>query len=207
VRVVLDNDKVSFGEDEPLQMRLWSSSTVSGSSGPTSATVDVMATTKVTVDKEAMDKRVVEEAVVKEAADKEATDKRATEEAMVKEAVNKEATNKRAAEEAAVKEAVDKEAADKRTTEEAMTKEATDKDATNKRAVEEAMMKEAAVGVARSSSASGQVPSSVEGAKRAMTPSGSTPPAKRPYRGVWKPHFVQFSCTPLFHLVARFSSE
>jgi hypothetical protein len=28
-----------------------------------------------------------------------------------------------------------------------------------------------------------------------------------PYRGVWKPRFVQFSFTLLFHLVARFNSE
>jgi hypothetical protein len=31
---------------------------------------------------------------------------------------------------------------------------------------------------------------SVAGVKRAAAPSGSTPPAKRPYRGVWKPQFV-----------------
>jgi hypothetical protein len=88
-----------------------------------------------------------------------------------KAAADREATNRRAAEEAAVKEVADKEAADKR-------------------AAEEAVMKEASVGVARDSSAPGQAPSSVAGAKRAAVPSGSTPPAKQPYRGVWRPRFA-----------------
>jgi hypothetical protein len=36
----------------------------------------------------------------------------------------------------------------------------------------------------------GQAPSSVAGAKRAAVPSDSSPPAKRPYRGVWRPRYV-----------------
>jgi hypothetical protein len=36
----------------------------------------------------------------------------------------------------------------------------------------------------------GQAPSSAAGAKRAAAPSGSSPPAKRPYRGVWRPQYV-----------------
>jgi hypothetical protein len=38
----------------------------------------------------------------------------------------------------------------------------------------------------------GQAPSAV-GARRAAAPSGSTPPVKCPYRGVWKSWFVQLS--------------
>jgi hypothetical protein len=179
VRVILDDDEVSSDEYEPLQMRLWPSSTVNGSSGPESATADVMAAVKATVDKEAMDKRAAEEATAKEATDTEAANKRTADEAMTKEAAEKVVTDKRAMKEAA-------------------TKEAADKEATDKRATEEAAMKEATVGATGGSSASGQVPSSVMGAKRVAMPSVSTPSAKRPYRGVWKPRFVQFSCTPLF---------
>jgi hypothetical protein len=70
----------------------------------------------------------------------------------------------------------------------------------DKRAAEEAAVKEAAVGAAGDSSAPSQAPSSVAGAKREAVPSGSTPPAKRHYRGVWKPRFVYppFSCIMLF---------
>jgi hypothetical protein len=56
--------------------------------------------------------------------------------------------------------------------------------ATDRRTAEEAAAKEAA---GEGSSVPGQVPSSAAGAKRAATPSGSSPPAKRPYRGVWRP--------------------
>jgi hypothetical protein len=55
--------------------------------------------------------------------------------------------------------------------------------ATDRRAAEEATAKEAA---GEGSSVPGQVPSSTAGAKRAATLSGSSPPAKRPYRGVWE---------------------
>jgi hypothetical protein len=75
VWVILDDDEVSSDEDEPLQMRLRSSSTVSGSSGPASTTVDVMVAARATTDKEATDKRATKEATVKEAADKEVIDK------------------------------------------------------------------------------------------------------------------------------------
>jgi hypothetical protein len=33
----------------------------------------------------------------------------------------------------------------------------------------------------------------VAGAKRVAAPRGSTPPAKCPYRGIWKPRFAQLS--------------
>jgi hypothetical protein len=39
---------------------------------------------------------------------------------------------------------------------------------------------------------------SVARAKRAVAPSSSTPPAKCPYRGVWKPQFVQLSLLSFF---------
>jgi hypothetical protein len=61
-----------------------------------------------------------------------------------------------------------------------------------------------AAGAAGGSPAPGQAPS-VAGAKRAVAPSGSTPPAKRPYRGVWKPRFVQLSLLSLFFSGASFS--
>jgi membrane protein involved in colicin uptake len=131
-------------------------------------------------------------------ADKEAADKRATEEATVKEAVDKETANKRAMEEATMKEAADKRAIDKIAVKEAMVKEAVDKEAADKRTVEEDTTKEAAGGAGMGSSASGQAPSSMVGTKRVVTPSGSTPPAKRAYRGIWKPQFVQFFCNLLF---------
>jgi hypothetical protein len=75
----------------------------------------------------------------------------------------------------------DKEAANKRVAEEAAVKRVVEE-----RAVEEATAKVAIVG---GSPAPGQVPS-VARAKRAAALSGSTPPAKHPYRGVWKPRFV-----------------
>jgi hypothetical protein len=49
--------------------------------------------------------------------------------------------------------------------------------ATDRRAAEEAVAKEAAD---EGSSVPGQAPSSAAGAKRVATPSGSSPPAKRP---------------------------
>jgi hypothetical protein len=61
-----------------------------------------------------------------------------------------------------------------------------------------ATTKEAPGGAGMGSSASGQVPSSMVGTKRVVTPSNSTPLAKRAYRGIWKPRFVQFFCTLLF---------
>jgi hypothetical protein len=124
--VILDNDEVSSGEDEPLQKRLRQHS----GAGPV----------------------VLDKAV---AADKEATDKRAAEEAVAKRAIEE-----RAAKEATAKAAVAEEVAGKTADE--------------------------AAGAAGGSPAPGQAPS-VAKAKRAVAPSGSTPPAKRPYRGVWKP--------------------
>jgi hypothetical protein len=93
---------------------------------------------------------------------------------------DKEVMDKRAAEEATVKEAAVKWAAEERATVEAAAKAAAAKDA----------------GAAGASPAPGQAPS-VVGAKRTAAPSGSTPPAKRPYRGVWKHRFVQLFL-PLF---------
>jgi hypothetical protein len=91
---------------------------------------------------------------------------------------------------AEMKATTDKEAVDKRATEEATVKVAVDKEVVDKRAMEEAAMKEAAVGATGDSSAPSLAPSSVAGSKRAAVPSGSTPPAKRPYRGVWKSRSV-----------------
>jgi hypothetical protein len=88
------------------------------------------------------------------------------------------------------KEVVDKRAAEKRVMEEAAAKKATEE-----RVVEEAAAKDATAGV---SPAPDQVPSAA-GAKRVVAPSGPTPSAKCPYRGVWKPRFVQLSL-PLFSL-------
>jgi hypothetical protein len=66
--------------------------------------------------------------------------------------------------------------------------------ATDRRAAEEAATKEA---TGEGSSVPGQVPSSAAGAKRAATPSGSSPPAKRPYRGVWRPRYAPKSLRPV----------
>jgi hypothetical protein len=87
---------------------------------------------------------------------------------------------------------VDKEAADRRATEEDVAERAAAKATTNeeamvRRAMEDAVVKAAADG---DSSAPSQAPSVAE-TKRTVAPSGSTSPAKRPYRGVWKPRFVQ----------------
>jgi hypothetical protein len=43
----------------------------------------------------------------------------------------------------------------------------------------------------------GQAPSSAAGAKRVAVPSGSSPPAKRPYRGIWRPRYVPKSLRPV----------
>jgi hypothetical protein len=97
----------------------------------------------------------------------------------------------------------DKEAADKRPAEEATAKRAAEERATEEAAVKAATAEEVArktadeaVGAAGGSPAPDQVPSVAE-AKTAVDPSGSTPSAKRPFRGVWKPQFVQLSL-PLF---------
>jgi hypothetical protein len=95
--------------------------------------------------------------------------------------------------------AADKEAMGKRAAEKATTKRATEE-----RVVEEAVVKAAAIeevaskiageaaGAAGGSPAPSQAPSAA-GAKRDAAPSGSTLPAKCPYRGVWKHWFVQLS--------------
>jgi hypothetical protein len=101
----------------------------------------------------------------------------------------------------------DKEAMDKRATEEATAMWAAEERAVEERAMEEAVVKAMAVeaaGAAGGSPAPGQA-LSVARAKRATAPSDSTSPAKHPYRGVWKPWFVQLSL-PLFpFFVASFS--
>jgi hypothetical protein len=66
--------------------------------------------------------------------------------------------------------------------------------ATDRRAAEEAASKGA---VGEGSSVPDQVPSSAAGAKRAATPSGSSPPAKRPYRGIWRPRYGSKSLRPV----------
>jgi hypothetical protein len=91
--------------------------------------------------------------------------------------------------------AADKEATDKRATEEAAAKRVVRESAAAVEEVAGKTMDEAA-GADGGSPAPGQAPSAV-GAKRAVAPSGSTPPVKRPYMGVWKPWFVHLSL-PLF---------
>jgi hypothetical protein len=66
--------------------------------------------------------------------------------------------------------------------------------ATDRRAAEEVVVKEA---VGEGSSVPGQAPSSAAGAKRVAMPSGSSPPAKRPYRGVWRPRYAPKSLCPI----------
>jgi hypothetical protein len=95
--------------------------------------------------------------------------------------------------------AVDKEATDKRATEEATAKRAVEERAMEEAAVKAAATEEVAgktadeaAGATEGSPAPGQAPL-VAGAKKAAAPSDSTPPAKCPYRGVWKPQFVQLS--------------
>jgi hypothetical protein len=82
-------------------------------------------------------------------------------------------------------------AADNRAVEEAMEEVAANKEAADKSTVDEAIVKGAGIGAAEDLPVPGQVPSLVAGSKRAVAPSGSTPPAKRPYKGIWKPRFVQ----------------
>jgi hypothetical protein len=65
----------------------------------------------------------------------------------------------------------------------------------DRRAAEQTAAKEAAV---EGSSVPGQVPSSAAGAKRAATPSGNSPPAKRSYRGVWRPRYAPKVIAPCF---------
>jgi hypothetical protein len=72
--------------------------------------------------------------------------------------------------------------------------------ATDRRVAEEAAAKEAA---GEGSSVPDQVPSSAAGAKRVATPSGSSPPAKRLYRGVWRPQYVPKLLHPFSFLFAR----
>jgi hypothetical protein len=93
---------------------------------------------------------------------------------------DKEAADRRAVEEAAVKRA-----AEERDAEEATVKAAAAEEVAGKTVDE-------AVGAAGGSPAPGQAPS-VAGAKRAAVPRGSTPLAKCPYRGVWKPRVVLLS--------------
>jgi pyruvate/2-oxoglutarate dehydrogenase complex dihydrolipoamide acyltransferase (E2) component len=100
---------------------------------------------------------------------------------------DKEAVNKRAAEEAAAKRD-----AEERAVEEAAMKAATTEEVVGKTTDE-------AAGAAGGSSLS------VAEAKRVVAPSGSTPSAKRPYMGVWKPWFVQLSLLSLFFSGASFS--
>jgi hypothetical protein len=74
-----------------------------------------------------------------------------------------------------------------RAAKEAAVKAAADEDVVVQWAVKAAGLEAAAGGV---SPAPRQAPS-VAGTKRAAAQSGSTSPAKRSYRGVWKPRFVQ----------------
>jgi hypothetical protein len=87
------------------------------------------------------------------------------------------ATDKEAAEEVAMKRATEE-----RATENTATKAAAAKEVDGKTVDEVA-------GAVEGSPAPGKAPS-VAGAKRVAAPRGSTPPTKRPYRGVWKHRFV-----------------
>jgi hypothetical protein len=49
----------------------------------------------------------------------------------------------------------------------------------------------------KGSSVPGQVPSFAAGAMRVATPSGSSPPTQRPYRGVWRPRYAPKSLRPV----------
>jgi hypothetical protein len=72
--------------------------------------------------------------------------------------------------------------------------------AMDRRAAEEATAKEVA---GEGSSVPGQVSSSAAGAKRAAMPSGSSPPAKRPYMGVWRPRYAPKSLLPVCFVFFR----
>jgi hypothetical protein len=74
-----------------------------------------------------------------------------------------------------------------------------------KKAIEDAA-KEAAEKTTKGPACSSQVPSPMVGAKRAAAPSGSTPPDKCPFKGVWKPQFVDFPVLCLLHLTMGFIS-
>jgi hypothetical protein len=99
--------------------------------------------------------------------------------------------------------ATDKEATDKRVMEDAMAKRAVEERAAAKAAAAEEVAGKTADEATRAvggSPALSQVPSAA-GDKRVVAPSGSTPPAKRPYKGVWKPRFVQRSL-PIFSFLS-----
>jgi hypothetical protein len=72
--------------------------------------------------------------------------------------------------------------------------------ATARKATDEAVLtKETAAKANVDSAALGQAPTPATGVKRVAMPSGSTPPAKRPYKGVWKPRFVESSVIYFLH--------
>jgi hypothetical protein len=91
---------------------------------------------------------------------------------------------------AADKEVVDQKAAVARAAKEAAEKAVADKEAADKSTSGEVAVKGAAVGAVGDSLAPDMAPSLVARTKRAATPSGSTPPAKQLYRGIWKPRFI-----------------
>jgi hypothetical protein len=111
-------------------------------------------------------------------------------------AVDKEVMDQKVAEEVAMARAAE-EAAVARAAEEAAEKVVADKEAADKSTSGEVAVKGAAVGAVGNSPAPDMAPSLVARTKRAATPSGSTPPAKQPYRGSWKPRFVRlgFFCS------------
>jgi hypothetical protein len=94
---------------------------------------------------------------------------------------------------------------DKRAVEEAAEKAAADKEFADKRTADKVAVKGTAAEAVGDSSALGKAPSLVAGTKRASAPRSSTPPAKRPYRGVWKRRYfflcfilsISFRTTPL----------
>jgi hypothetical protein len=130
-----------------------------------------------------------------------AVDKKATDVALVKKAANDTATAERAA--------VDKEATTVATTkkvaDDAVVAERATAEVADRRAVEPKASGKSAEGSADSDSS----PAPTVGAKRAAMPGGSTPPAKRPFRGSWKPRYVEGfrSCSSFFHLCILFHQD
>jgi hypothetical protein len=101
-------------------------------------------------------------------------------------AMERAATDKKATDNTAAADTTD---VDKRATEADMTKKVVD----NASLVERATTEAATQSMAESS------PALMVGAKRVAASGGSTPPAKRPFHGSWKPRYVErFRCCSSF---------
>jgi hypothetical protein len=161
--------------------------------------------TRAAAAKEAADataaKEAAEEAIEKKKAAKEVAKKKPIEEVVARKMVAEEAAaKKKAAQEAVVKKKVVEEVVVKKAAEEAAPKrKATDEAAVKKKASEEAVKKTKS-GVATMSS--DPSPASSTRVKRAVAPSGSTPPAKLLFHGSCKPRYATraFICHFLYHV-------